>query len=129
MPFRTVWGRAAALPALQFAFMLAAFAANGACISPTGLSNSVVSITRHFPEEERKSDPTLLGVRGTGWFLSSRSLVTAAHVAESMGLSQKDWKEVGLGESSQEKNVQVRLRKILGSRVEKIAILELNESF
>jgi hypothetical protein len=129
MPLGIVCGRVVALQALQFVFMPAAFAANGACVGPAALSNSVVSITRHFTEEERKSDPTLLGVRGTGWFLSSRTLATAAHVAESMALSQTDWKEVDLGEGTQEKHFQVRLRKILGPGVEKISILELKESF
>jgi len=129
MPLRSVWGRVVAFQAPQFVFMLAAFAAEGACVSPEGLAKSVVSVTRHFPEEERKSDPTLLGVRGTGWFLSPDSLVTAAHVAESMGLSQTDWKEVDLGEGTEEKHFKVRLQKILGHGVEKIAILELKESF
>ena len=109
--------------------MLAAFAAEGACVSPEGLAKSVVSVTRHFPEEERKSDPTLLGVRGTGWFLSPDSLVTAAHVAESMGLSQTDWKEVDVGTGAQDKHFKVRIRRILGPGVEKIVILELKESF
>jgi hypothetical protein len=46
-----------------------------------------------------------------------------------MGLSGKDWKAAGLGENAQDQHVQMRLRKILGTGVEKIAILELNESF
>jgi hypothetical protein len=129
MPLREVWGRVVAYQAAQFVFIFAAFASEGACINPAAQSKSVVSITRYFAEEDRKSDRTLLGVRGTGWFLSSHSLVTAAHVAESMGLSQTDWNELDLGESAQDKHFQVRLQKILGAGVEKIAILELKESF
>ncbi|MGA7324927.1 MAG: serine protease [Rhodomicrobium sp.] len=129
MPLRAFGGLVRALLGLQFAFILAAFAAKAACPDQSAPTNSVVSITRHFTEEERKSDPTLLGVRGTGWFLSSHLLVTAAHVAESMGLAAEDWKEAELGGISQEKHLQVRLRNIAGPGVEKIAILELKESF
>jgi hypothetical protein len=129
MSLRSVWGRVVALQALQFAFALSVFAANGVCVSTAALSKSVVGITRHFTEEERKSDPTLLGVRGTGWFLSPHLLVTAAHVADSMVLSAKEWKQVELSYGSQETRFEVRLRNIRGPGVEKIAVLELKESF
>ncbi len=41
--------------------------AEAACVDPASLSNSTVSLTRHFGDDERTGDPTLLGIRGTAW--------------------------------------------------------------
>jgi len=57
-----------------------------ACIDPSTLSPSTVSITRDFDAQERAAEPGVIGIRGTGWFLSPRLVVTAAHVAEAMHL-------------------------------------------
>jgi hypothetical protein len=61
------------------------------CVDPSALVRSTVSITRTFDDQERKVDAGVLGVRGTAWFLSSTSMVTAGHVATAMNLSDQKW--------------------------------------
>src|SRR5262249_28916810 len=41
-----------------------------ACVDPATLSPSTVSITRDFDAQERAAEPGVIGIRGTGWFLS-----------------------------------------------------------
>src|SRR3954454_22203449 len=65
-----------------------------ACIDPAMLVQSTVSMTRNFNEEESKAQPSIVGIRGTGWFLAPRLIVTAAHVAEAMHLSADEWEDV-----------------------------------
>jgi hypothetical protein len=62
------------------------------CVDPSTLVHSTVSITRYFDDGEQKTGA--LGVRGTAWFLSPTSIVTAEHVAAAMRLSEHDWKSV-----------------------------------
>jgi len=58
------------------------------CIEPALLAHSAVGITHYFDDEEQKTAPPgVLAIRGTGWFLSPRSLVTVKHVAAAMNLS------------------------------------------
>ena len=99
------------------------------CADPASLSNSTVSITRHFGDVERTRDPTLLGVRGTAWFLSPRLVVTAAHVAKSMGLSSQDWKEVEVHSGGTTHSELVRIQRFAGEEPEKIALLEYRSAF
>lgn len=99
------------------------------CINPSTLVHSTVSITRHFGEEERQPAPAILGVRGTGWFLSSRLIVTAAHVAEAMHLSARDWKEIEIRERESKVSLPARVLRVAGSHSEKMAVLELRTSF
>jgi hypothetical protein len=108
---------------------MAIFAAHAGCAGPASLASSAVNITLRFSAAEKKSAPALLGIRGTGWFLSPQLLVTAGHVAESMGLSSEDWKEAEAAQGSQEAHVQLRLGNIAGPGIEKIAVLELKEAF
>ena len=104
--------------------------AEAACIDPAALSNSTVSLTRHFGDDERTRDPTLLGVRGTAWFLSPRLAVTAAHVAKSMGLSSQDWKELEIhGGGKKAHSDLVRIQRFAGEEPEKIAVLEFESTF
>src|SRR5687768_13678278 len=74
--------------------LLASSPAAATCVDPSKLAHSTVSITRHFDDKDRKRDPSLLGIRGTAWFLSSNSIVTVEHVAAAMDLSDRDWKQV-----------------------------------
>jgi len=96
-----------------------------ACIDPSAFVQSTMSITRHFNEEEAKAEPGVIGIRGTAWFLSSRLLVTAAHVAEAMHLSAHGWKDIEIQNGEGKRSVSVRLFHLAGLQVEKIAILEL----
>jgi hypothetical protein len=99
------------------------------CIDPSTLAQSTVSITRHFGEDERQSAPAILGVRGTGWFFSSRLIITASHVAEAMHLSATDWKEIEIRERESKVSLPVRIIRVAGSYSEKIAVLELRTAF
>ena len=86
---------------------------------------STMSIARHFNEDERKAQPGVIGIRGTAWFLSSRLLVTAAHVSEAMQLSALEWKDVEMQNGEGKRSVSVRVLHFAGLHVEKIAVLEL----
>jgi len=99
------------------------------CIDPSTLVRSTVSITRDFGEEERKAAPGVLGIRGTGCFLSPRLIVTAAHVVEAMHLSARDWKEIEIRERESKGSIPARILRLAGSHSEKIAVLELRTSF
>ncbi len=99
------------------------------CIDPATLVRSTVSITREFSDEERKATPAVLGIRGTGWFLSSHLIVTAAHVADAMRLSKEDWKKVELRERDSKGEFPARVVRVVGSLSEKIAVIELKAAF
>jgi hypothetical protein len=97
------------------------------CIDPTTLVQSTVNISREFGEEERKETPGVLGIRGTGWFLSPRLIVTAAHVAEAMHLSAHDWKGIGIKAAKGERATPARILQLPSA--EKMAVLELGAAF
>jgi len=99
------------------------------CIDPSTLVQSTVGITRYFGEEERQPAPVILGVRGSGWFFSSRLIVTAAHVAEAMHLSATDWKEIEVRQSESKVSLPTRILRVAGSHSEKMAVLELRTAF
>jgi hypothetical protein len=97
-----------------------------ACVERSKLARSAVSIAREFGEDER--EPGVLGVRGTGWFLSPRLVVTAAHVAGAMRLSAGDWKEIEVRER-EVASIPARIHHLAGPHAEKVAVLELQTSF
>jgi hypothetical protein len=99
------------------------------CIDPATLAHSTVSIARYFSTKERMIDPDVLGIRGTGWFLSPGLMLTAAHVAEAMHLSEQDWMQVEIRDGDNAHSIPVRIARLAGSHSEKIALLELNASF
>jgi len=95
------------------------------CVDPSALDRSTVSITRIFDGQERKVDAGVLGVRGTAWFLSSSSMVTAGHVATAMNLSDQKWTPIEILDGHSAQSIAVRLMRVVGEHAEKIAILEL----
>src|SRR5262249_9631462 len=95
------------------------------CVDPATIAHSTVSVTRHFDDKERAQQPGLLAIRGTGWFLSPRSMVTVEHVAAAMKLSDQDWKDVELRTGEYTQSIPARVQRIAGSHTEKIAVLEL----
>jgi S1-C subfamily serine protease len=99
-----------------------------ACIEPTALIHSTVSLTRHFGEDERQGDPSLLGVRGTAWFLSPQLIVTAGHVAQSMNLSEQNWQDVEIWDGTEKQFNSVRIRSFEGAAAERIAVAELRRA-
>src|SRR5262249_15370530 len=64
-----------------------------------------------------------------GWFLSSRQIVTAAHVAEAMRLAIGTWTDLQIRERETSNSIPARLLRIVGVNAEKIAILELKLPF
>ena len=86
-----------------------------------------MSITRYFDEGEQKTG--VLGIRGTAWFLSPTSMVTAEHVATAMRLSDQDWKQVEILEGENKRSIAVRILRLAGSHAEKIAVLELRAAY
>ena len=96
-----------------------------ACIDPATLVSSTVSITRDFDEEERRSNPGVVGIRGTGWFLSPRLIVTAAHVVDAMHLSADSWKAIEIRERESKWSISTRIIRVAGLQAEKLAVLEL----
>jgi len=108
-----------------FVLILACSRVEAACLDPSALVHSTVSIARDFNEEESKVQLGIVGIRGTAWFLSPRLIVTAAHVAEAMQLSAQDWKDVEIRDGESKRSVAVRVRHLAGPQIEKIAVLEL----
>lgn len=109
---------------------LASSRVEAACVDPALPIHSTVSIARHFEQEEMKAEPNVLGIRGTGWFLSARSIVTIAHVAEAMHLSAQDWKDIEIRVGENKQSIPVRLLRLLGdANSERIAVLELRTPF
>src|SRR5215813_12511583 len=111
-----------------FILVVACSRIEAACLDPSTIAHSTVSIAREFNEEESKAQPGINGIRGTAWFLSPRLLVTAAHVAEAMQLSAQEWKDVEVRDGESERSVAVRIRQLAGPQVEKIAVLELRSA-
>lgn len=103
--------------------------ARAACVDPSTLVRSTVNVTREFGADERKEAPAILGIRGTGWFLSPRLIVTAAHVAEAMRLSAQDWKEIELRERDRAEAIPARVLRLAGAQAEKVAVIELKVAF
>jgi hypothetical protein len=92
-----------------------------ACEDRAVLANAAVGITRMFDESEKQQ---IDGVAGSGWFLAPKLLVTVAHVAHGMRLSEREWKSVQLRDGDAFEKIDVRLQRIVGTGPEKIALIE-----
>src|SRR5215471_2612915 len=79
------------------------------CVDPVSLAHSTVSITRYFDDAERERQDGLLGVRGTGWFLSPTSIATVEHVAAGMNLSEQSWKKIEVRTGENKQSIPVRI--------------------
>ena len=101
--------------------LLLAPASARACNDRSVLAHAAVGITRMFDESEGQQ---LAGVAGSGWFLAPRLLVTVAHVAEGMRLSERQWKPIEFREGDAVEKINVRLQRIVGAGREKIAMIE-----
>ena len=97
------------------------------CVDPSTLVRSTVSMTRYFDEGERTTGS--LGIRGTAWFLSPTSMVTAEHVAGAMRLTDDDWKQVEISEGENKQSIAVRILRTAGSGAERISVLELRAAY
>src|SRR5262245_32217573 len=112
-----------------FALCTTTFQAVAQCIDPATLSHSTISLTRYFDEAEKQAYPGSVGIRGTAWFLSETSMVTAEHVAAAMTISAQDWKQVEILDGEDRQSVAVRRLGRAGSHAEKIAVLQLQTPF
>ncbi|WP_082905982.1 S1 family peptidase [Bradyrhizobium centrolobii] len=99
-----------------------------ACIDPAQLAHSTVSIMRHFDDAERDARPNLIGVRGTGWFLSPTTIVTAEHVTAGMKLSMEEWKPLEIADGEGSHFIAARIQRLAGVQAEKLAVIELEHA-
>jgi hypothetical protein len=109
-------------------FLLLSFARCGAepCIESALLTPSTVSITRTFDEAERATEAAdLVGIQGTGWFMSPTTLVTVEHVAAAMKLSAQDWRLLNIQGAADSQAIFARIQRLAGDGGEKLAVLEL----
>jgi S1-C subfamily serine protease len=108
--------------------VIASSQVKAACVDSAQLARSTVSIMRHFDDAERGARPDLIGVQGTGWFLSPTRIVTAAHVTEGMKLSTEDWKPLEILDGDGSQFIAARIQRLAGSKAEKLAIIELEHA-
>jgi Trypsin-like peptidase domain len=99
-----------------------------ACIDPAQLAHSTVSIMRHFDDAERDERPGLIGVRGTGWFLSPTTIVTAEHVTAGMKLSTAEWKPLEIMDGDSSQFIAARIQRLAGAQAERLAVIELEHT-
>jgi len=99
-----------------------------ACVDPATIAHSTVNITRYFDDGER-APPGVVGISGTGWFLSPTSIVTVEHVVAAMKLSKETWKEIEVREGDNKQAIRARIQRVVGSNAEKIAVVELQTGF
>ena len=111
------------------ALLATATGVGASCVDPSTLVHTTVNITREFGADVRNVAPAILGIRGTGWFLAPRLVVTAAHVAEAMRLSAHEWKEVELRERESKETIPARILHVAGALAEKMAVVELKAAF
>lgn len=107
------------------ALFLASARAETVCIDPALLAHSAIGITRYFDEAERSTQSDIVAIRGTAWFHSPTTIVTAAHVATGMKLSTQEWKSVRIENDAGGRSMSVRIQRVAGSHTEKLAVLEL----
>jgi len=95
------------------------------CVQSELLALSTASITRYFDSAELAAQPDLVGIQGTGWFMSPTTLVTVEHVATAMGLSIRSWKLLTIQSAADSQSIFVRIQRLTGGRAEKLAVIEL----
>ena len=111
-----------------FVLFANARAIQAACVDQSQLAHLTVSITRHFDDAERDARRDLIGVRGTGWFLSPTLIVTAEHVTAGMRLSMQDWKTLEVTDGDGSRFIGARIQRLAGARAEKLAVIELEHA-
>lgn len=102
-------------------------AARADCIDPMQLARSIVSITRYFDDGENPARSDLAGIKGTAWFLSPTSIVTADHVTAAMMLSAQDWKVLEIAGANGSRSVKARIQRVAGVEPERLTIIELRD--
>jgi len=116
---------------LALIVILLIFAPAGAeagCPESAQVAHSAVSIMKHFDAEEAAAQPGLVGIRGTGWFLTPTRIVTVEHVATAMHLSHQDWKPLEIVDRDTSRSVSARIHRLAGLHSEKLAVLDLQRA-
>ncbi|MCP3393656.1 trypsin-like peptidase domain-containing protein [Bradyrhizobium sp. CCGB12] len=108
--------------------VLASTWANAACVDPALLARSTASIVQNYDERERDAHPGIIGVQGTGWFLSPTIMVTAEHVATAMKLSTTVWKPLEIAAGDGSELIGARIQRRVGGTPEKLAVIELQRA-
>jgi len=117
---------------LVFVMVIAQCArAEDACIDPSTLATTTVSITRHFTGDDKPPRPWVDGYRATAWFYgSTRYLVSIAHfVDDAPVLPRGEWRKVDVRQRDVTVQVSARLLAVVGALPEGFAIFELREPF
>ena len=83
---------------------------------------------RHFDDAERDAHPGRIGIRGTGWFLSSTTIVTVEHVTAAMMLSTEDWKPLEIVDGDDSQFIAARIQRLAGGQAEKLVVIELQRA-
>ncbi len=104
--------------------------AEDACIDPSTLAATTVSITRYFTANE-KPRPSLDGYRATAWFYrSTRYLVSIAHfVDDPPVLPRGEWRNIDVRQRDVTVEVSARLLAVVRALPEGLALFELREPF
>jgi hypothetical protein len=104
--------------------------AEDACIDPSTLAATTVSITRYFTADE-KIRRSLDGYRATAWFYgSTRYLVSIAHfVDDAPVLPRGEWRKVDVRQRDVTTQVSARLLTVVKAIPEGFALFELREPF
>src|SRR5262249_1377166 len=105
--------------------VLASAQVKAACVEPAQLVHSAVSIMRHFDDTDQDARPDLIGIRGTGWFLSPTTIVTVEHVTAAMKLYTEDWKPREIVDQAGSQFIAARIQRVAGDNAEKLAVIEL----
>jgi len=114
---------------IVFAMGTMSWRADAMCVDASGLVRSTVGITRQFDDASGSAHAGVVGISGTAWFLSPTVLVTAAHVATAMQLSDQYWSAVEITGPKGEQTADIRVLRLAGPQAEKIAVLELRIAY
>src|SRR5258708_20372601 len=104
--------------------------AEDACIDPSTLAATTVSITRYFTADENPR-PSRDGYRATAWFYgSTRYLISIAHfVDDAPVLPRGEWRKVDVRQRDVTAQVSARLLSVVKALPEGFAIFELRDPF
>jgi S1-C subfamily serine protease len=111
-----------------FVFLVNTQTIHAACVDPAQLAYSTVSIMRYFDDAERSARPDLIGIQGTGWYLSSTTIVTVEHVAAGMKLETQNWKPLEILDGDGRQFIDARIQRLVGDQTEKLAVIELRRA-
>jgi hypothetical protein len=112
---------------LVFALIAGPNAVHAACVDSTNLKHSTAAIIRHLEEAERyRSD--VIGIQGSGWFLSPTTIVTVEHVTAAMKLSADDWKMLEVVNEAGSQFIAARVQRLVGPESERLAVVELQSA-